>query len=324
MVAPSADVIVLQQMWNNSPNTVWVESCALCTVNMDFRQGTTDAPSVAATAAPVALEVAAVSGRDGGGSNIDPRVAVAAVSGGDGYEPAVEVSAARGGDGAQPEVRGIRIRPNRCPLVRCMLACRYGFQRGEDGCPKCRCNPAPSPTLLPDGCPRFRCMIACQYGFQTDERGCTTCRCNPPPTPLPELCRNRPMCRMACPNGFETDEDLRMRIPFAVASPPYQKLPVPCRNRPMCRMACPNGFETDEDGCPICRCKPTVPEPPNCSPWMCMMWCEHGFQIGPDGCEICRCNRPPMELEAAAAIGTDSLIQPLFTPQEGTNTFRVF
>ena len=324
-----------------------------------FQTGDDGCPICRCNPAPVALEVAAASdlagqepsleiaGGGGGRTNLDPRppkVKVAVASGGDGYEPTrvkdvlaaaaaaggetvTRVEDAEGGGESQPEVRGGRIRPNRCPLIRCMLACRYGFQRGEDGCPTCRCNPAPSPRPLPDGCPRFRCMIACQYGFQTDERGCNTCRCNPPSrTSLPELCRNRPMCRMACPNGFEKDED---GCPICRCKPSAPELPKEC-NRPMCKMACPNGFKKDEDGCPICRCKPSAPELPNrCSsrPWMCAMWCEHGFQKGPDGCEICSCNRPPvfhflMELEAATAVGTDSLTQPLFTSQEGKRIIK--
>ena len=236
-----------------------------------FQRGDDGCPICRCNPAPVALDLAA-----------------AVAGGGGGAEPPVAVAGGLGGT-------ELRIRPNRCPLVRCMLACRYGFQRGEDGCPECRCNPPPTPGPLPGECPRFMCMMACQYGFQTDERGCTKCRCNPPPrpTPYPEICRNKPMCRMACPTGFETDDN----------------------------------------GCPICRCKPFVPTlPEKCAlrP-MCRMWCEHGFQIGPDGCEICRCNGPPIHrgpiegprIEAAAAVGSDSLTQPLHTPQEGKNTFSM-
>ncbi len=49
---------------------------------------------------------------------------------------------------------------------------------GEEECNQKRAPP--SEGLPPEGCPPV-CAIACEFGNQKDERGCPTCSCNPPP-----------------------------------------------------------------------------------------------------------------------------------------------
>ena len=221
----------------------------------------------------------------------------------------------------------------------CRMHCETGFQTGEDGCPICRCNPPPEdvePTL-PEHCRvRPMCAMFCPNGFRTGEDGCPICSCNPVRPVIPEHCHNRPMCRMHCETGFQTGED---GCPICRCNSPPEEveptLPEHCRVRPMCAMFCPNGFRTGEDGCPICSCNPLDlpgplreerPEeaevkliadpvsavsaslPTHClGRAMCMMYCRYGFELGDDRCPICRCRMP---IEAAAAAGSYSLIQP--------------
>ena len=61
-----------------------------------------------------------------------------------------------------------------------------------------------------------------------------------------------------------------------------------------------------------------------CPRFMCMIHCEFGREVDENGCDLCRCKPPrPSDLVAAvAAVGSDSLTQPLHTPNQGRTIFR--
>jgi hypothetical protein len=136
------------------------------------------------------------------------------------------------------------------------IACPWGMETDEQGCPNGICLPPPE-------CPPVACDVWCEYGHQTDERGCATCACNPPPTECPPV-----LCDVYCEFGHQRDEagcEL-----CACNPPPYETCWTDDEcgdgrvcDTSVCHSAC-MGEPGGDEACPaVCvgECR-AIPEPP--------------------------------------------------------------
>merc|ERR1712168_1587583 len=66
--------------------------------------------------------------------------------------------------------------PNSCAPVRCRMFCFYGWAKGPNGCPVCKCAGPAAATADDVKCPPL-CRMMCFKGFVRDQNGCAICKC---------------------------------------------------------------------------------------------------------------------------------------------------
>ncbi|KNC80139.1 hypothetical protein SARC_07491 [Sphaeroforma arctica JP610] len=139
-----------------------------------------------------------------------------------------------------------------CSGIMCMMYCKEGFKKDENGCDLCECAEPVEPV---DVCAEMPlCMKYCENGNVVDENGCDTCECKEAPQFCAEGCEfyfdgcNTCTCGgdgvAACTEVF--CESYEEAICLDAGEPECG---------PVCTVFCEYGNVMDEDNCPTCVCK---------------------------------------------------------------------
>ncbi len=102
----------------------------------------------------------------------------------------------------------------------CLIFCEFGNVKDANGCPTCKCNPAPT-------CKPVLCKLGCREGFKKDAMGCELCECAPATCAgeLRPACDKDDRCRWLEPGCTE---------PKLAAAACFDKKDVDCRQDKDC------------------------------------------------------------------------------------------